>query len=145
MRLAMPEGKKALAERFGTVVNPFRQVLLAAAGFSLAVNLLLIVPSIYMLQVYDRVLTSRNEITLLMLTLIVVGLYALEATLEFVRSRLLIRASAALDVDLSGRIFQAAFERQLRRREGNPAQAFADLANVRQFLTGQGLFAFFDA
>src|SRR5258708_32944615 len=80
-----------------------------------------------------------------MLTVIVVGLYALEATLEFVRSRLLIRASAALDVDLSGRIFQAAFERRLRRREGNPAQAFADLANIRQFLTGQGLFAFFDA
>src|SRR5258706_3831360 len=145
MGVEMPQGRDTLLSRFGTVISTFRKVFFAAAGFSLAINLLLILPSLYMLQIYDRVLSSRNVTTLLMLTLIVLALYALEATLEFVRSRLLIRASAALDIELSGRVFEASFERYLRRRDGNPAQALADLSNVRQFLTGQGLFAFFDA
>ncbi len=145
MGVEMPQGRDTLLGRFGTVISTFRKVFFAAAGFSLAINLLLILPSLYMLQIYDRVLSSRNVTTLLMLTLIVLALYALEATLEFVRSRLLIRASAALDIEMSGRVFEASFERYLRRRDGNPAQALADLSNVRQFLTGQGLFAFFDA
>ena len=122
----------------------FRGVFLAIGGFSFVVNLLMLVPALYMLQVYDRVLASRNETTLLMLTLILVGLYLLEAALEFVRAKTLIRASAALDLRLGHRVFDASFERRLKGG-GSPSQAFNDLTNIRQFLTGKGLFAFFDA
>src|SRR5690349_6696340 len=135
---------KALRGELGEVILGFRSVFYAVGAFSLVIILLLLVPAIYMLQIYDRVLTSRNEVTLVMITLIMAGLYVLEAALEFVRSRVLVRASAALDVKLSPRVFDASFERYLRGSGGSPGQAFADLTNVRQFLTGQGLFAFFD-
>lgn len=97
----------------GSVVRSFRNVFFAIGAFSFVINILLLMPSIYMLQIYDRVLTSRNETTLVMLTLIMLGLYALEAALEFVRSRVLVRASVALDAKLSSRVFDASFERHL--------------------------------
>ena len=129
---------------FTDAILAFRRVFYALGAFSFVINLLLLVPAIYMLQMYDRVLTSRNEATLYMLTLIMVGLYVLEAALEFVRSRVLVRLSAALDLTLSSRVFDASFERYLRTHDGSLGQAFGDLANIRQFLTGKGLFAFFD-
>ena len=120
------------------VVGGFRDVFLAVGLFSFIINILLLAPSIYMLQVYDRALTSRNETTLLMLTIIMLGLLAFEALLEFVRSRVLGRASVALDVKLSSRVFDASFERYLQGRCGSAGQALVDLTNVRQFLTSQG-------
>ena len=126
-------------------IRTFRGAFFAVGSFSFAINVLLLVPAIYMLQMYDRVLTSRNEVTLYMLTLIMIGLFALEGALELVRSRVLIRASAAFDLRLGSRLFDASFRRYLVARGGNPAQALGDLTNVRQFLTGKGLFAFFDA
>jgi len=126
-------------------VRALKRVFHALGAFSFAINLLLLVPAIYMLQMYDRVLTSRNEATLIMLTLIMIVLLLLEATLEFIRSQVLARACAALDVKLSPRIFDATFARALREQGGAAAQALADLANLRQFLTGKALFAFFDA
>jgi ATP-binding cassette subfamily C exporter for protease/lipase len=123
----------------------FRGVFLAVGGFSCAINLLMLAPALYMLQIYDRVLSSRNETTLLMLTLIVVGLFVLDAALELVRSKAMIRASAALDLRLGERVFDASFRRYMDTRAGNPGQALGDLTNMRQFLTGKGLFAFFDA
>lgn len=129
----------------GEVIRSFRGAFYPVGAFSFAINVLLLVPAIYMLQIYDRVLSSRNEVTLYMLTFIMVGLYLLESILELVRSRVLIRAGAALDLQLGPRLFDASFERYLQARGGNPGQALADLTNVRQFLTGKGLFAFFDA
>jgi ATP-binding cassette subfamily C exporter for protease/lipase len=140
----MTTESKVLRGELGEVILGFRSVFYAVGAFSLVINLLLLVPAMYMLQIYDRVLTSRNEVTLVMITLIMAGLYVLEAALESVRSRVLVRASSALDVKLSPRVFDASFERYLRGSGGNPGQAFGDLTNVRQFLTGQGLFAFFD-
>lgn len=118
---------------------------MAVGAFSLCINVLMLAPSLYMLQVYDRVLNSRNETTLLMLSLILVGLYLLYAALEWVRSMVLVRVGVRLDLALDGRVFNAAFERNLRSGGGNAAQALGDLQVVRQFLTGNGLFAFFDA
>ncbi|WP_332675684.1 type I secretion system permease/ATPase [Aromatoleum sp.] len=131
-------------ELSGTI-RAFRNAFLAVGSFSFVTNLLMLMPAVYMLQIYDRVLASRNEATLLMLTLIMLGLYTLEAALELVRARILIRASSALDLRLGSRVFDASFRRYLASRSGNPSQALADLTNVRQFLTGKGLFAFFDA
>jgi ATP-binding cassette subfamily C exporter for protease/lipase len=122
-----------------------RRNFLAVAGFSFVINLLMLVPAVYMLQIYDRVLASRSEVTLLMITLIVLALYLLLGGMEWIRSQLLVRSSRQLDERLKDRVFAATFEGALRGMTGNPAQALLDLASVRQFLGGNGLFAFFDA
>jgi ATP-binding cassette subfamily C exporter for protease/lipase len=122
-----------------------RRSFYSLAGFSGIINVMMLTPAIYMLQVYDRALVSRNVTTLTMLTLLVIGLFLLMSTLELVRTRVLIRVGNCLDMDLNRRVFTAAFERNLSRAGGNPAQALQDLAQVRQFLTGNALFAFFDA
>lgn len=127
------------------VLFRLRRTFYALAAFSGVINLLMLTPAVYMLQVYDRALVSSNVTTLLMLTVLVIGLYVLMALLEVVRSSVLIRVGNRLDMMLNKRIFGAAFERNLRCAGGNPAQALQDLSQVRQFLTGNGLFAFFDA
>lgn len=129
----------------GQALAGFRSAFRSVGVFSAVINLLMLVPSLYMLQVYDRVMTSQNETTLLMLTLMVLGAFLLQAGLEFVRSFMLVRVGAQLDMQLNQRIYTASFEQQLRRGGGNASQALADLSTVRQFVTGQGLFAFFDA
>src|SRR5258706_2241113 len=137
--------RDAAVGELDTVVRTYRPALVAVGIFSFFINLLMLVPAVYMLQVYDRVLSSRNEVTLLMLTLIMLGLYVLEAAIELVRSKVVVRATSGLDICLSERVFDASFERHLRERGGNPVRALGDLAAARQFLTGPGLFAFFDA
>lgn len=129
----------------GQALAGFRSAFRSVGVFSAVINLLMLVPSLYMLQVYDRVMTSQNETTLLMLTLMVLGAFLLQAGLEFVRSFMLVRVGAQLDMQLNQRIYTASFEQQLRRGGGNASQALTDLTTVRQFVTGQGVFAFFDA
>ncbi len=126
-------------------MQDLRGLFVGAGAFSIAINVLMLTPALYMLQVYDRVLASRNTTTLLMLTLIMLGLFALEALLESVRARAMIRGSAALDLRLGPQVFNAALQHTLLGRGGNAGQALGDLGHIRQFLTGKGLFAFFDA
>jgi ATP-binding cassette, subfamily C, bacterial EexD len=121
-----------------------RQSFISAAFFSLFINLLMLTPPLYMLQIYDRVLASRSESTLVMLTLIVIALFVVMGGLEMVRSRILVRTGARLDGLLNPRLFQATFDQSLQRPGGSGGQALHDLNNLRQFLTGNGLFAFFD-
>jgi ATP-binding cassette, subfamily C, bacterial exporter for protease/lipase len=122
----------------------FRREFVVVGIFSMVANLLLLSPTIYMLQVYDRVLTSRSELTLLFVSLITLFLFGVMAFAEWSRSRLLVRAGVRLDGVLSTRVFNATFEANLSQ-SGAPAQrAFADLTEIRQFLTGNGVFAFFD-
>ena len=78
----------------------YRRVFWSLALFSGVINLLVLVPSLYMMQVYDRVLTSRNETTLFMLTLIALGLFMFSALIEWVRGEVMIRMSAGLDLSL---------------------------------------------
>ena len=113
--------------------------------FSAVINLLMLMPPLYMLQVYDRVLQSRNEMTLLMLTVVMLGAYLMLSALEFVRSFVLIRVGTKLDMQMNKRVYTAAFEQNLKREGGNAGQALQDLTQIRQFFTGNSLFAFFDA
>ncbi len=118
---------------------------LSAAGFSLLINFLMITPSIYMLQVYDRVVATGNKSTLLMLTLIVIVLFITMAALEWVRSQILVRVSSRLEMLLNQRLFQVAFKQSLYSGgQRATTQPLDDLTGLRQFLTGSGLFAFFD-
>lgn len=115
------------------------------ALFSGVINLLMLVPSVYMMQVFDRVLTSRNETTLLMLSLILLIFFALSCALEWVRGQVMIKMSAGLDTHLGERVFDAAFQRSLKEHNANPAQVLSDLNSIRQFVTGPGVVALFDA
>ncbi|MBT5826499.1 MAG: type I secretion system permease/ATPase [Gammaproteobacteria bacterium] len=119
---------------------------LSAAAFSLVINILMLTPVIYMLQLYDRVLSSRSEETLAMLTLIVVAIFITQGALEWVRSQILVRVSTKLETLLNKRLFVIAYKKSLytggQQANGQPLD---DLTSLRQFLTGNGLFAFFDA
>lgn len=113
--------------------------------FSMFINLLMLVPPLYMLQLYDRVLTSRSQETLVMLTAIVVVLFITMALLEIVRSKILVKVGNNLDGILSTRIFNSLFELANRHPGKASSMPLSDLTSIRQFLTGNGLFAFFDA
>ena len=136
---------KSSKNEIALALNEFRGAFRTVGVFSAIINMMMLVPSLYMLQVYDRVLTSRNETTLLMLTIMVLGAFLFMSALEFVRSFVLIRVGAQMDMKLNKRIYTAAFEANLKKAGGNAGQALQDLTTIRQFLTGNALFAFFDA
>jgi ATP-binding cassette subfamily C protein EexD len=121
-----------------------RGSFLYAGLFSLFINLLMLLPALYMLQVYDRVLTSSSVSTLVALTTLVVVLFMVMGLLDIARTWVLVRVSARLDMELNRRLFTAMFDAGLRYGRPSGAQPLSDLTNLRQFLTGQGLFAFFD-
>ena len=122
-----------------------RRVFYTIGLFSMLINTLMLVPSLYMLQIYDRVLPSQNGMTLAMLTLMMVGVYALTVALEYVRSFIVIRIGVRLDMHLNTRVYIAAFEANLKQSGLNAGQSLNDLTTIRQFVTGNALFAFFDA
>nr|WP_269468841.1 type I secretion system permease/ATPase [Photorhabdus akhurstii] len=127
------------------VIRARSRVFWAIGLFTAFINLLMLVPSVYMLQVYDRVLPSGNEITLLMLTLITLGMFAMMGMLEYIRSMIVIRIGSQLDMKLNNRVYTASYESNLKNGTTDAGQMLNDLANIRQFLTGNALFAFFDA
>jgi len=126
-------------------LGDYKGILISVGCFTALINVLMLVPSIYMLQVYDRVLTSQNQTTLLMLTLMVVGFFAFIGLLEVLRSFIVIRIGSQLERRFNLQVYQAAFERNLARGEGHAGQSLGDLTQIRQFVTGPALFAFFDA
>ncbi|MGX1205542.1 PrtD family type I secretion system ABC transporter [Pseudomonas sp. F-14 TE3931] len=126
-------------------LGDYKSILISVGCFTALINVLMLVPSIYMLQVYDRVLSSQNETTLAMLSLMVVGFFAFIGLLEIVRSFIVIRIGSQLERRFNLRVYQAAFERNLFKGEGNAGQSLGDLTHIRQFVTGPALFAFFDA
>lgn len=127
------------------VLLGLKTTLVTVGAFSAIINLLMLVPSLYMLQVYDRVLTSRNETTLWMLTIMMLGAYLLIAAIEMIRTFILVRIGAHFDMQLNRRIYSAAFQQNLKQSGGNAGQTLQDLTQLRQFLTGPALFAFLDA
>ena len=136
---------KALPPELHAALRKTRSEFLTVGIYSLIINCLMLTPSIYMLQVYDRVMVSQSELTLLVSTLLLVGLLALVGLIELLRSRLLVRAGIKLDQSLSPVLFSASLKAQQHKLQNNPAQIFSDLTQIRQFLTGNGVFAFFDA
>jgi ATP-binding cassette subfamily C exporter for protease/lipase len=123
----------------------FRHEFLMVGFFSMVANLLMLTPTLYMLQVYDRVMASQSELTLVAMSLLTLGLFAVMAFAEWMRSLVLVRAGVRLDERLGTQVFNASFESHLSQSGSSPARSFGDLIQVRQFLTGNGIFAFFDA
>lgn len=127
-------------------LTELKQYFIYAGVFSAAINLLMLTPIIYMLAVYDRVVSSGSLSTLAMLTLLMVGLILAMGGFEWVRSQILVSASNRMELSLRKRVNDATFKRSLNsggmKSDSQPLQ---DLSGLRQFLTGNGLFAFFDA
>jgi len=123
----------------------FRYEFMVAGLFSMIANLLMLAPTLYMLQVYDRVLVSQNTGTLLVVSIITLFFLVVLSFSEWARSKLLVRSGVRMDQMLSRKLFHASYEAHLNPAVSNPTRAFADLTELRQFLTGNGIFAFFDA
>lgn len=130
--------------RVGKVLLMLKKEFLWVGVFSLVANVLMLTPTLYMLQIYDRVMKSGSELTLFVLTGIVLYLFAVMGVAEWLRSRLLVRIGVRLDEELNSLLFHAGFSAFLRNESHNTVQMFNDLTNIRQFLTGVGVIAFFD-
>ena len=131
----------ALSQAYGR----FRAIILTTFFFSFFTNLLMFVGPLYMLQIYDRVLSSRSENTLVMITVIAVGLLVIYGILEFLRSRMLVRAGMQFDDIIASPLFSRVVKMQLINPAAGGRNALQDADKVRDFLTGQGILAFFDA
>jgi ATP-binding cassette subfamily C exporter for protease/lipase len=125
-------------------VNAVRRFIARAAFYSIFTNALVIAPTIYMLEVYGRVVYSRNTDTLLMLTLLVVGLFIVMEFLDWVRNRLMNAAAVRLDRELAERVFTATFEAKLRNFPVG-ISPLNDLRAVRSFLVSPVFIAMLDA
>ncbi|MEM1429021.1 MAG: type I secretion system permease/ATPase [Pseudomonadota bacterium] len=131
----------ALSQAYGR----FRAIILTTLFLSFFINLLMFVGPLYMLQMYDRVLSSRNENTLYMITAIAVGLLVIFGILEFLRSRILVRAGMQFDEIIASPLFSRAVRLQVMHPGAGGRTALQDADKVRDFLTGQGILSFFDA
>jgi PrtD family type I secretion system ABC transporter len=127
------------------LIARFRPYFLYAGLFSLAINLLLLVPPLYMLQVFDRVLASRSGETLAMLTTAAIIALLAMALLDVLRARLLTAAGAALDRRLGPRVLDGLLEQTARLSGAAYLNGLRDVNTLRGFLGGTGLVTFFDA
>jgi len=127
------------------LISRFRIYFVFAAFFSLVINALLLVPPIYMLQVFDRVLTSRSEETLVYLTVGGLSALVVMALLDMVRARLLGVVGAALDRRLGPRVLDGLIAQTARLGGSAYVNGLRDVNTLRTFLGGPGLLALFDA
>ena len=140
----MQPAQKQTRSEIASVLLASRGAFASTALFSCLVNILMLTGPLFMLQVYDRVLTSGSVPTLAALTGIVIALYAYYGFLEYLRARILVRIGRRVEERLRDRVFDSMAEHALRRTQGIGGQPVSDLATIRQFLSGQGPFAFLD-
>ncbi len=134
---------KNSASIIGNFLHRSRNVFISAGVFSLFVNLAMLNSPLFMLQVYDRVMTSQSKDTLLFLTLLSVGVLLFQALVEVVRSDLLVRASSQLDNELRDHTFGISMGKE--PTEVSSAHGLRDLETIRSFLASPALIALFDA
>ncbi len=139
MKPQTPPSELALA------LDPLKPVLMRAAGFSMVISLLALSPTVYMLEVYDRVVNSRSGVTLVMLTVMVILAYAVMEILEKVRGAMMRASGVQLDEKLSERVYNAMFQGFLKRHVSGGTQVLNDLKLVREFLFNPALMAVMEA
>ena len=121
-----------------------RPAFVSAIVFSFFINILAFVGPLYMLQVYDRVITSRNEWTLLFITIIAAFLLIVFAALEKVRSSVLVRAGLLFDSKTRARLYEVVLHGTLKQPGVAHVSALRELDVIREFVTGAGLISFCD-
>ena len=127
------------------LLAPSKRELWVLVGISSVANLLMLLPMIYMLQIFDRIMISKSLYSLLFVSLIVAAMYGLQAYSEWLRTRLIVAAGVRIDMAINAPLFQSVFEDKLGEGKANPIQALNDLTAIRQWMTGNGLHAFLDA
>jgi PrtD family type I secretion system ABC transporter len=126
------------------VLTASRSVFLSTGLFSGILNILALTGSIFMLQVYDRVLTSGSIPTLIALCLITLLLYSYYGFLDYIRSRIMVRIGRRLEETLRGRLYNVMTYHALRKTPDIGGGPVSDLSLVRQYISGPGPFAFLD-
>ena len=129
----------------GDALRACRSAFIGVGAMSCMINLLYLTGSIFMLEIYDRVLPSRSIPTLVGLVILAGGLYIAQGALDLIRGRILVRIGTSLDETLNARVFETVVRLPLMvggRNEG--LQPLRDLDNVRSFLSSMGPGAFFD-
>jgi ATP-binding cassette subfamily C exporter for protease/lipase len=129
----------------GGVFSTVRRGFWFAAVLCLVIEALSLAPIVYMWNAFDRVLSSRSLITLVSLTVLIVGVYLFWSAMEWVRSRLMVRLSLRIDWELAAEVFDASFRRHAGRKGVNVQQVMSDLLELRQFLAGKGVIALLEA
>ena len=143
-RLAEVKRNEALSELRSELVSGNRGVIVSVFVFSLVLNVLALTGSLFMLQVYDRVIPSGSIPTLIALLAIVAVLYSFYGLMDFVRSRIFVRVGRKFEESLRARAFDLMSTLSLRTAGGAGSQPVQDLSAVRQFISGQGPLAWFD-
>ena len=136
-----PERRNPLKE----VLSECKQAFWLTGILTFVIEVLSISPILYMMNMFDRVMSSRSEVTLVSLTTLILGLYVFWSALEWLRTRLMVRISMRVDWDLAAGTFDAAFRRYVGRKKVDVHQMLGDLLEVRQFLTGQSILAVMSA
>lgn len=127
------------------ILRECRKAFFLVFVLTVVIDALSLIPIIYMMNMMDRVLTSKSGLTLVSLTVIVLAFYVFWSALEWIRTRLMIRLSLRIDWELAGDVFDASFRRYVGRKNVNVNQLLADLVAVRQFFSGQGVLTIIDA
>lgn len=135
-----PTVPRQLSDVFGGT----RHAMVAAAVFSGIINILMLTGSLYMMQVYDRVLTSRSIPTLVALSVLTAALFAFSGLLEFVRTRLMVRVARIADAALRGPVFDRLIELGGRKTAATGTQPLRDVEAIRQYLASPAPFTLFD-
>lgn len=125
-------------------LRTLKKALLANVAFSFFINLVLFASPLYMMQIYNRVLPSRSESTLMMLTGLVCFALAALAALETVRAQVMVRLGAKFEHDLNQRVVEAAFLSTLRASDRSSAQTLGDFDRIRSFIWSSMSSALFD-
>ena len=145
MAIQRPLSARGLSHPVASLLWKYSPILISVGLFSGVINILALAGSFYMLQVYDRVLPSQSVPTLIGLSVLMFGLYAINGLLEFIRARIMSRVGTRIDKNLSPRVFAAVQILPLRTRGGGDGmQPLRDLDQVRNFMSGMGLTALFD-
>jgi ABC-type protease/lipase transport system fused ATPase/permease subunit len=136
------------SEKPSALAGAFREIrpaLLAAGGLSVFINLLVFVSPLYTMQIYDRVLTSRNGMTLLLLSLIALALFISYAALEHFRSKVLVQTGLRFDEIVAGESFETALTQALRTSSSHHVQLLRDVDTLRDVLSGGVITSLMDA
>jgi len=123
----------------------FRSYFFAAAAFSLVINMLMLAPALFMLQVFDRVVSSRSVETLVMLFALTITALMVMAYLDAIRARLLARAAIRLEKQLGPRVLASMLRESAHANRSASMHGLRDINALRAFLTGPGVIAIFDA
>jgi len=145
-KVVVPGKKKEAQDEIRKVLKKFRSIFIQVGIFSFFINLLVLAAPIYMLAVYDIVMPAKSIDTLIVITAVIIVFFIAMGLLEYIRNKVMIIVSNKLDAELNERIYNAAFEINLKYPgKVAAAEPINDLHTIKNFLSGPGLLSFFDA